>query len=202
MIRSRRRAHRSIHLLLWPGLAAFFTYSLAETASKPAPFDWTSVLVDRTTNTPNGADPRDAEPIWTREDAFGLWPARLAVHRDGRLELTPLRPLDRPELLLYWSPPIDSEGSASDERLPAEAILLGRIFAARAQSFALPDAVRGSTRRRGALVVYSLGHQEIVARAIWPSELALAGDDGEDDEERERGKHGERGGELEREATR
>lgn len=202
MIRSRRRAHRSIHLLLWPGLAAFFTYSLAETASTLAPFDWTSVLVDRTTNNTNGVGPRDDEPIWTRDDAFGLWPARLAIHRDGRLELTPLRPLDRPELLLYWSPPIDSEANASDERLPAEAVLLGRIFAARQQSFALPDAVRGATDRRGALVVYSLGHQEIVARAIWPSELVLEGDHRDDDEEREHGSRGESGRERERAETR
>lgn len=202
MIRSRRRAHRSIHLLLWPGLAAFFAHSLAETASTPAPFDWTSVLVDGTPTNPNGADARVEKPIWTRDDAFGLWPARLTVYRDGRLELTPLRPLDRPELLLYWSPRIDSEANAFEERLPAEATLLGRIFAARAQSFALPDPVRGSMLRRGALVVYSLGHQEIVARATWPSDLVLAGDDGEDDDEREHGRLRERGGERERGETR
>lgn len=106
------------------------------------------------------------------EDLFGVWPARLSWWSDGQIEITPLRPLDRPELLVYWSP-----GEITGGQIPDDAHLIGRLTSSRPHRFALPETNAGRTAdsigraneetsaARGQLVVYSLGHQEIVATA-------------------------------------
>lgn len=103
-----------------------------------------------------------------REDAFGSWPARLAWSDDGLVEITPLRPLDRPELLLYWIED-ESEDELEGNALPPDARLVGRIASTSPQRFVLPEAAVAQTRiaggAHGLLVIYSLGHHEIVATA-------------------------------------
>ncbi len=76
------------------------------------------------------------------------------------LELEPRQPITRPEVLVYWS------RSAATGRLPEDAYLIGSLAGDRARAFELPQEALG---RAGTLVLYSLGHQEIVASTRLPA---------------------------------
>ena len=78
-----------------------------------------------------------------------------------RLELDPARPIALPEVLVYWSASPSAGGG-----LPEDAYLLGGLAGDRARSFALPADALG---RAGALVLYSLGHQQVVASTRLPA---------------------------------
>lgn len=75
------------------------------------------------------------------------------------LELEPAEPLARPDVLVYWS------AEAAGDRLPDGALLLG-VLSDRARTYAVPAAAAG---REGFLVLYSLGHQEVVASGAVPA---------------------------------
>ena len=77
------------------------------------------------------------------------------------LELEPIEPIARPKMLVYWSASPPTAG-----RLPEAATLLGGLAGRHARTFELPVAARGHA---GTLVLYSLGHQEIVASAPLPA---------------------------------
>lgn len=180
MIAAHRRAHRRIHVLLWPAVGLLLAAALATRRPVDAPSDWPGFLAENAESRATGAETRtgidaasssrrasDREaPRWSREDAFGAWPARLSRLADGRLEIRPHRPLDRPELLVYWLP-----GAFDGARLPDDARLLGRLTGSHAQRFALPpevataDASGVDDDETGTLVLFSLGHGEIVATA-------------------------------------
>lgn len=81
---------------------------------------------------------------------------------DFRIELSPAEPLAKPEILAYWT----ASGSASGTALPAEAWLLGAFGGERPEAFAVPSAVLG---REGHLVLYSLGHQEVLGSVSLPA---------------------------------
>ncbi|MFO0688104.1 MAG: hypothetical protein U0900_05310 [Myxococcota bacterium] len=159
MITGHRRAHRRIHALLWP--IVFILVATAITTRRPldAPADWPAFLAQsEAEHAPASAasgsgKTRPTGPLWTRDDAFGAWPARLALFADGTVELRPRRPLDHPELLLYWVP-----GAFAGDALPEDARLLGLLTGTHAQRFALPA-------KAGSLVLYALGHGAIVASA-------------------------------------
>lgn len=159
MIAALRRAHRRLHAALWPVAFAVVVAALATRRPVDAPSDWPAFLARveqaRTTATGRAGSTSESRPLWSRDDAFGAWPARLTVYGDGQLELRPRRPLDRPELLLYWIP-----GALDGDRLPGDARLLGRVTGTHAQRFSLP---RGGGA--GSLVLFSLGHGTIVASA-------------------------------------
>ena len=61
----------------------------------------------------------------------------------------------KPDLLVYWVQ------DASAEVLPADAILLGRLSGTSTRRLALPAA---ALEAGGAVIIYSLGHQEVAAR--------------------------------------
>lgn len=157
MIAACRRAHRRIHAGLWPVVFVLVAVALFTRRPVDAPTDWPAFLAEaeraRATAASGAAAKREIGPLWSRDDAFGAWPARLALFADGTLELRPRRPLDRPELLLYWIP-----GAFTGDELPDDARLLGRVTGTHAQRFASPA-------NGGSLVVYSLGHGAIVASA-------------------------------------
>ncbi len=95
-------------------------------------------------------------------DVFGeLGVAVRSYHAaDGAvLELTPAEPLARPDVLVYWS------GETASDRLPDGAVLLGAL-SDRARTYSVPAAAAG---RAGHLVLYSLGHQEVVASGAVPA---------------------------------
>ncbi len=68
--------------------------------------------------------------------------------------IRPTRPIFKPDVLVYWT--ASGEGSG----LPADAILVGGLSEDVSQTLTLPRAAAGA---RGALLVYSLPHQEILA---------------------------------------
>jgi hypothetical protein len=158
VITAHRRAHRMLHWALWPLAIAVFGVALMGRRPEDSIREWPAFLTDAAAGA--AANRSTSAVRFESEEAFGPWPARLRVFADASIELQPLRPLDRPELLLYWSrdPVVDS--------LPRNAHLLGRISGTHASRFALPTAaMRDRSDGSGVLVVYSLGHQAIVASA-------------------------------------
>ena len=84
----------------------------------------------------------------SRSDGYDWW-----------LELTPAEPIAQPEVLVYWS------RSEVEGGLPEEAYLLGGLAGDRTRTWRLPHEILGLS---GTLVLYSLGHQEVVASASLP----------------------------------
>ena len=154
MIASHRRAHLGIHLVLWPLAFALLYGAMAGRPPLPRVGAWPDFLGD-----PPVAP---SEILWAREDLFGAWPVRVTAHVDGTIDVKPLRPLDRPDLLLYWT-----AQTVRLTPLPPDAHLLGRIAGTTVQRFRLPEPRPAD--EHGSLVVYSLAHQEIVATANLPS---------------------------------
>lgn len=162
MIARLRRVHRRIHLLLWPAVALLFGAALAKRPAVDVRDDWLAALAGAARES-EGAGRRIAGQFMlfgSSIDAFGPWPARLSLWTDGTVELTPLRPLDQPELLVYWLP-----DPFVGDVLPDSAQLLGRLAGTQAQRFHLPSRASVSKSDPGSLVVYSLGHQAVVASA-------------------------------------
>ena len=100
--------------------------------------------------------------LWEREDLFPSWPARVTGRAGRVIELKALRPLIRPDVLVYWTP----TAKAGLATLPEDAHLVGRIDGTTVQRFPLP--AHGRPVPDGALVLYSLGHQEVVTSALLP----------------------------------
>jgi hypothetical protein len=90
-------------------------------------------------------------PIVTRRWAGGPPPGGNALELDVRADL------EKPDLLLYWS----AGGAGDTPGLPPDAVLLGPVGGAGVHHFPVPDG----RRDEGDLLLYSLGHQEIVGRA-------------------------------------
>ncbi|MEM7350286.1 MAG: hypothetical protein AAF657_05740 [Acidobacteriota bacterium] len=172
MIAPLRRRHRWMTMLLAVVLPVLYIVALAGRQAEPIMAAVPSVLA---VGTVAGGE-ATAEGL-----AIEGLPVTARVVLSGSswtLELTPSEPLARPEVLVYWS---DTAGPA--ERLPDGAYLLGAFGGVRAQAYAVSEAVMG---RPGSLVLYSLGHQEVLgsvalpaigtapAPAVEPDEAALA----------------------------
>ncbi len=103
-------------------------------------------------------------------ELWGRLPLNTRISDPGgglTVELAPRRSLRRPALLLYWS------AAASDSgRLPADSRLLGAFAGTHLQAFGLP---REAAQVGGRLILYSLGHQEIVASARIPPQAEGGG---------------------------
>lgn len=96
--------------------------------------------------------------------AFDGLPLSARVMKDGadwKIEIVPSEPLAKPEVLAYWTP-----ADSSAETLSADAWLLGAVGGIRPQAFGVPEAVQG---RGGRLVLYSLGHQEVLGSVALPA---------------------------------
>ena len=72
--------------------------------------------------------------------------------------------LRKPDLLVYWSAaesdPSDPERGTDGDELPEDALFLGALGGLRSARLPLADVPRG-----GSFLLYSLGHQTLVARA-------------------------------------
>jgi hypothetical protein len=95
----------------------------------------------------------------TRICGDALPPTQLA------LELHPHEDFNAPDVLVYWSP------QSSGEDLN-EAYLLGTLAGMHKRSWPLPQAALQS---EGKLILYSLGHQRILATAALPLREILEG---------------------------
>lgn len=113
---------------------------------------------------------REAELVWSDEALFGAVPITTRVLRAATewiVELVPREDLLRPDVLVYWSP--DAGG-----KLESGTHFLGRLGGTRAHRFALPAGAVFDPGRdpgnaegpAGALFLYSLGHQELIDRAV------------------------------------
>ncbi len=171
MIASHRRRHRLGLLILAPVTLALFAAALWGRQPMPQ----VSILPHFEASSVDGSRHDEDSPrrmirqLWSREDLFPGWPARISVDDRRVVWLQPLRPLIAPDVLIYWSP-----GKELSERLPDDAHLLGRLAGTRAVRLVLPE--HGMTaspggdgapdRPWGSLTLYSLGHQTIVAQAV------------------------------------
>ncbi len=93
--------------------------------------------------------------VWQRDWEAAEAPLSVthrSAEREALLELRPVTPLRRPDVLVYWSstPPAAGEGP------PPAAHLLGRVGLGPTRH-RLPPAARGTA---GHLTLYSLAHQE------------------------------------------
>ncbi len=73
------------------------------------------------------------------------------------LELQATRSLAEPDALVYWS-----ESQPGPERLPGNAILLGKLSNMQVERWSLPERASAVT---GYLTLYSLAHRKIVSTA-------------------------------------
>lgn len=79
------------------------------------------------------------------------------------LELQGTRNLAEPDVLVYWS-----ESQPLPDRLPENALLLGKLSGVQVERLSLPER---ASAIRGYLTIYSLAHRKIVAAA----ELSIPG---------------------------
>ncbi len=150
MIRPLRRAHRVIWTLLAIALPA--GYLIALQARPGAPL--------------SAAPAAAAGPGAPVGEVHGLLDdvgvrARVWTGDDGPvLELWPARDLQRPDVLVYWSP------IAAHDALPERAHLIGRLAGTQRRRMSLP---RNAAARDGHVYLYSLGHQALVASGPLPA---------------------------------
>jgi len=156
MIAAHRRRHRLIFVLLAPAILLVLVAALFERRASVAVDALPAVLFTHAGKIGEGI------VLWTREDLFAGFPARVVAYQGREIELKPLRPQAAPDLLLYWSPAMGS-ASVAAARLPEDVHLLGRIGGTGIHRFALPPLELGI--EPGSLWLYSLGHQEVIARA-------------------------------------
>ncbi len=166
MIRPLRQRHRFLLAIL--SILLPLAFALALFARKaPSRVQETSAVLRG--DTP--ALPRvlfEKEDLWpdskiaARVCADALPPAQLA------LELQPREDFKAPDVLVYWSP----RNSGADEELLREAYLLGALAGKQKRRWLLPEA---ALQAEGALILYSLGHQQVLATTALPVAAFLKG---------------------------
>ena len=156
MIAPLRRRHRRMTAALALAVPALYVLALSGRPPEPVAETLPSALA---------GDPPPGEVV-NEYGALFIGQAVAVRLRGGGspwwIELEPREPVTRPEVLVYWTP----ETPAVADRLPADAFLLGALAGRRTLAFALPEDALG---RAGQLVLYSLGHQEVVASAPLPA---------------------------------
>ena len=164
MIRPLRRRHRFIVSALAVLLPLAFVFALSARKTSALMRDLPLALSKQASSFPRVL--WEKENLWsdlkmsTRVCGDELPPTQLA------LELHPFEDLKAPDVLVYWSP------QNSGEELN-EAYLLGALAGRHKRSWPLPQAALQS---EGKIVLYSLGHQQILASAALPlSEILQEG---------------------------
>ncbi len=165
MIAPLRRRHRLWTLTLAVVMPVLYVLALTARPQPPVA-DLPSALA---------AADAGGEVVREATDLFAVHAVTVRVRRGTggwKVELEPQAPIVRPEILVYWSPSapasealpaeaLPAEALAA-EALPAEAFLLGSLAGTRARVFDLPTPAFGGD---GWLVLYSLGHQEVIDTA-------------------------------------
>lgn len=145
MIRSLRRRHRQVFLVLAVVLPLLFAAGLVARRTVP-------VAEAPPVKLPTASD-RPGLVAW---DEAGL---RLGSGADY-LDVVPTGAAEFPDILLYWSPdPPEADTPGS------QAFLLGAIDGVRAQRCSLPDFAREVD---GYLIAWSLAHRRAIAVRPWP----------------------------------
>jgi hypothetical protein len=150
VIRSHRIAHRGIFVALALLIPALLAAGIGLRPTVPP------ITGDDTLFLADGFAPKageDGVEIVGVGLRFGLTP-----RSDGRsVVIRPLETIARPDLLVYWAARPPRPGEDQGARL-AEAQLVGSLSGRSARVLQLPAGTRG-----GHLLVYSLGHGELLA---------------------------------------
>lgn len=152
MIASLRKRHLWIWLGLGLLLPALLVVAVWSRRSIPRMSEWPGPL---TATTVDGRHPLDeSRDLWDGMTAD----SRLIQDTSGRFFMEILAkevPL-KADMLVYW------QQVRPESQLAASAVLLGTLVNEEKRLYALPETFPSA---RGFLVVFSLGHGEIVARA-------------------------------------
>lgn len=155
MIAPLRRRHRLMITVLAVGIPVVFLAALGARTPPPTTEELPSTVVDRGRVPGMAADQEISDFFSTTDGApavtLRLWASELVI-----AGLEPEAPLTAPDVLVYWSP--SAEGDSTMDALPDDARLLGPLPGHGDRAFPLPT---GSAE--GALILYSLGWQEVVA---------------------------------------
>ncbi|MEK7729639.1 MAG: hypothetical protein AAB354_14630 [candidate division KSB1 bacterium] len=163
MIRPLRQRHRFIVFALALFLPLAFVLALSARKTPPRMRELPRALSNEASSFPR--------VLWMNEN---LWPDRNLTTRvcgDSippsrlALELHPREDFNAPDILVYWSP----QNSGEDLN---DAYLLGTLAGKHKRSWPLPEA---ALQTEGQIVLYSLGHQQILERAVLPLRKILEG---------------------------
>ncbi len=172
MIAPLRRRHRWLIATLTVVVPVLFVVALTGRPAGPAIGTLPAELAETARGRVESEhDDLFAHPIITRIRA---------TDAEWLVELQPREPLAKPELLVYWT----AEATSGDERLPAGAYLIGSLAGTRSRVYTMPEQTLGQA---GRLLLYSLGHQEVVdagdlpAIGSPPPDPAVEDPDAEDD---------------------
>ena len=166
MIQSLRRRHRWMMAAVTIILPVIFVAGLA--VRKPVP---------ASEQVPAGVAPLAADAshlLFEKDDLWNGLPisTRLfAAQQPATLLAVELHPrvyFKFPEILVYWH----SSASTQLDKLPEESYLLGTLAGKENHRFVLPDSAR---THDGALILYSLAQQKLIATAALPTRTTLAG---------------------------
>jgi hypothetical protein len=103
----------------------------------------------------------EAVEVWRSETLFGALPIQMRLLRSSErwlIELEPRQDPLQPDVLVYWGP----EFPRASDGLPRAAHFLGRLAGTQVRRFALPSGANPD----GMLFLYSLGHQQVLDRAL------------------------------------
>ena len=153
MIRSRRQAHRIVFVSLALILPAILVAGLAWRPELPPIGELTEDLTVQS----GFASAIDAGAVLVAEGALEV---ALQSPTDGGAVMT-IRPTSvilKPDLLVYWMP---DSGGVSEVSPGADSVLVGSLAGRSPRRLTLPA---GAARGEGQIVIYSLGHREVVGR--------------------------------------
>ncbi len=159
MIAPLRRRHRWMTGGLAIALPVLYVVALSARPDEPITLELPSTLAEA--GTAGGQSPGQLDN--DLGELFTDPPIAVKSRSDGAswwVELEPRTAVALPEVLVYWS------RSSATGRLPDDAYLIGGMAGDRTRVFELPADALGHA---GTLVLYSLGHQEVVASTRLPA---------------------------------
>lgn len=160
MIAPLRRRHQAGILFLLSVIPALALLALLQRPGGALTEELPSILLSRNANVQT--------PAVDREDLFADRLVRIRQWRSGMLaliEIEPMHAFGKPDVLAYWSQQEITAGGG----LPNSAFLLGPVTVGAARTFPLP---RAALRTPGHLLLYSLGHAEVIGHAQLPESEA------------------------------
>ena len=161
MIRSRRSAHRYVFGALAVALPVVFIAGSSLRPDVPRVGDEAEDLL-LAFDYPRS----DATPVLRNSGDFEVAVLR-SPEQSAEVFLRPRVSALRPDVLVYWT-----AGSDATDVLPTDAVLIGGLAGTRARLLELPPAFEDTP---GAIALYSLGHQEVIATIALDDLAAFGG---------------------------
>ena len=152
MTRSRRQAHRLASLGVGCLLVVVWTAGLTLRPVVPPIDSSFEDLASRSGFVIDGTNPS----IPVANESFAA-----SFQREGDgvfLLIQPVTPIPKPDMLVYWAP---SSQTSTEGNLSKSAILTGSLAGTSPRRLSLPSS---AAQGEGEIVIYSLGHKDVVAR--------------------------------------